>query len=114
MCNTDTAIRIMQEVCSSCNAVFEKKISEAYLYGFYARGDFHDESDIDILITVDEAPENLSAYRKQIAKICSSLGLERDIMISATVKSNSQFHDYLNILPFYQNVIKEGIRYNAS
>lgn len=114
MCSTDKAVRIMQEVCSSCNAVFERKISEAYLYGSYARGDFHDESDIDILITVDESPENLSTYRKQIAKICSALGLAQDIMISATVKSSKQFKEYIDILPFYKNVVKEGIRYVAS
>ena len=42
----------MQKVCNRCNVVFEKEICEAYLYGSYARGDFHDESDIDILIIV--------------------------------------------------------------
>ena len=114
MYSTEKAVEIMREVCSACDAVFTKRISDAYLFGSYARGDCHAESDIDILLTVDEAPELLSAYRKQLSHICSRLSLEYDILISATVKSADQFRKYADVLPFYRNVLTEGIRYVAS
>jgi len=114
VCDTKQAVLILRELYQACNAVFDKGICDAYLYGSYARGDFHEESDVDILVTVDVSPEELYPYRKQICDICNTLSLKYDILVSATVKSASQFQQYAEVLPFYSNVVKEGIRYAAS
>ena len=90
----------MQKVCNRCNVVFEKEICEAYLYGSYARGDFHEESDIDILIIVDESPENLSTYRKQLAKICSDLGLAQ-YKIAGGWSCRPMALGYRSVLPIF-------------
>jgi site-specific DNA recombinase len=37
-------------------------LKDGYLYGSYARGDYHSESDIDILLTVDMSPEEICRY----------------------------------------------------
>jgi len=107
------ALSILEEVYTACNQVFDKKICDAFLYGSFARGDQHEASDVDILLTVEEAPEALLPYRMALAHICSELGLAHDIMVSATVKSAAQFRQYAGVLPYYQNVLKEGIRYAA-
>ena len=52
MCTTDQAIDILGEVYRKLSGIFVT-INDAYLYGSYARGDFTDESDVDILLTVD-------------------------------------------------------------
>jgi hypothetical protein len=44
-----------------------------------------------------------------ISKISSRLSLEYDLTFSVTVKPLEQFVRYSSILPYYQNVIKEGI-----
>ena len=111
MCTPTEALRIMDEVVHTCNLLFPKQLQDAYLYGSYARGDQHEESDIDILLTVDINESELPSYRKTLARICSDLSLKHDIMISATVKPSEQFHRYATVLPYYQNVIREGIRY---
>lgn len=114
MCDTTQAVTILRELYQACNAVFAKKICEAYLYGSYARGDYHEESDVDILVTVDVSSDELYPYRKQICDICNILSLKYDVLVSATVKSAGQFRQYAEVLPFYRNVIQEGIRYAAS
>ena len=106
MCGKSEAIAIMNQVCEACNRAFEQKIQDAFLYGSYARGDSHEGSDIDILLTVDVAPE-------EAASICSDLGLEHDVMISALIEPLSQFRRYSATLPYYRNVLREGIRYAA-
>ena len=113
MCDQSQALRILGEVYRACDPVFGSVLRDAYLYGSYARGDYHEESDIDILLTVDLEQPELSKYRNKIAEITSDLSLKHDITVSVTVKPLEQFQKYANVLPFYKNVIKEGIPYGA-
>lgn len=114
MCTQTQAISIMHEVFSACNPIFAGTLREGYLYGSYARGDYHAESDIDILLTVDLSPEEICDYRRAVAEVSSDLSLKHDITISVAVKSLAQFEMYKADLPYYQNVLKEGIRYGVS
>ena len=41
----------------------------------------------------------------------SRLSLEHDITVSVTVKPLEQFRRYQTALPYYRNVVREGIRY---
>ena len=109
MLNGDFARSVMDEVYLACDAAFPKPIQQAYLFGSYARGDYHAESDIDILLTVDE-DGSLYEYRRAAAEICSELSLKYDVMVSVTVKPDAQFRRYADVLPFYRNVREEGIR----
>ena len=111
MCSQSQAIGILGEVYTACNPVFGNAIKDAYLYGSYARGDYHDESDIDILLTVDLDPAAISALRNRVGMISSDLSLKHDVTVSVTVKPFDQFRQYADVLPYYKNVLGEGIRY---
>lgn len=111
MCNQNQAIVILGEVYASCNPVFGNTIRDAYLYGSYARGDYHEESDIDILLAVDLEQDAISKFRNSIGMITSELSLKHDITVSVTVKPFEQFRRYADVLPYYKNVLREGIRH---
>lgn len=111
MCTQNQAIRILHEVYNACNPILSNSIDEAYLYGSYARGDYHSESDVDILITADMSSPEISKCRNAIAVVTSDLSLKYDITVSVTIKPLAQFKQYADILPYYKNVLKEGIRY---
>ena len=110
MCTQNEAIVILREVYECCEAIFGS-IKEAYLYGSYARGDYHEESDVDILLTVDQPQSAISKRRMDIARLSSDLSLQHDITVSISVKPAEQFERYNTVLPFYQNVVREGIKY---
>ena len=107
------AINILKEAYLRCNKVFNGGICDAYLYGSYARGDNDEESDVDILMTVDMNYEQLSDYRTYIAEVMSDLSLDNNVFVSIAIKPLQVFRKHLNVLPYYQNIIKEGIRYDA-
>lgn len=111
MCNCNQAIRILGQVYTVCNPVFGNAIKDAYLYGSYARGDYHEESDVDILLAVDMDQSTIAALRNDIGKITSELSLQYDITVSVTVKPYTQFVQYANVLPYYKNILREGVRY---
>ena len=46
-----------------------------------------------------------------VAEVSSDLSLEHDVTVSIAVKPAEQFERYREVLPFYQNVVNEGIRY---
>lgn len=111
MCNKSEAITILGEVIKAFREKFPGKLADAYLYGSYARGDYNEESDIDILLTADIQPEEIMRYQKTLSGINSDLSLEHGVTVSALVKPAAQFNKYAAVLPYYQNVIREGIRY---
>ena len=49
MCTQQQALQILGEVYDACKRRFGCPIDAAYLYGSYARGDYHSDSDVDIL-----------------------------------------------------------------
>lgn len=111
MCDQNQAIVILGDVYGACNPVLDNTIVDAYLYGSYARGDYHEESDIDILLTVNMDPSEIGKFRNRVGSITSDLSLKYDVTVSVTIKPYAQFKEYADVLPFYKNVLGEGIRY---
>ena len=62
-------------------------------------------------LTVDLEQAEIAKHRNDVAKVTSRLSLEHDITVSVTVKPLEQFRRYQTTLPYYRNVVREGIRY---
>ena len=85
---------------------FGSKVKQIILYGSYARGDYDSESDVDIMVVVDD--ENLSYYRKLRNEIVSDLFGETGFLFSITIDNLKIFSEYQEVIPFYSNVVGEG------
>ena len=111
MCTKSELQIILTEIADTAKETFGEHLDSVILYGSYARGDYTPESDVDIMILVRGiAPEELWKYKNPIIRKESELGLEYDLVISATIKDIETFNRYIDVLPFYQNVMKEGIK----
>ena len=84
---------------------FPEKIVKIILYGSYARGDFHQGSDVDILILTTDDSWNI---KKAIMAMGYDIYPEFGIMISAKVMTEEQFRMMKNFL-FIQQVSQDGI-----
>ena len=65
----------------------------------------------EITAALDRA--ELAKFRYALATVSSDLSLKHNVTVSLTVKPHDDFMLYSTTLPFYTNVIKEGIRYGA-
>lgn len=114
MCSIDVLNKSLSLVAEHSKRVFGDKLDSVILYGSYARGDYNDESDVDIMIMVDLPAELLSSRRKEITHFCADINVENGIFISPKLQSKQLFNEWKNDLPFYRNVEQEGIRIYAA
>jgi predicted nucleotidyltransferase len=104
-------LKIIEETEQLSRMLFGDKMFDFYLYGSYARGDYNKYSDIDLLITLDLTDNQIIKYREPILDMTNKLIKKYDIMISIVMVPVDRFLRFSKILPFYRNVIKEGINY---
>ncbi len=110
MCTKNQLHYITDSVARLAKEIFGASLDRVLLYGSYARGEEDNESDIDIMILVDTSKEKLSEYKKAFIMLTSELGLEYDVVVTVTLKDTVTFSRYLDAVPFYGNVEREGIR----
>jgi predicted nucleotidyltransferase len=78
------------------------------LYGSHARGDFRDDSDLDILILLDKDRITREDERR-IKYPLYDIEFETGKIISPLVLSKSDWESKHKITPFYDKVSQEGI-----
>lgn len=110
MCTRNQLLDITSQIAKEAKNVFDSKLDSVLLYGSYARGEETSESDIDIMVLADVPSEELSKYKKSFIALSSELGLAYDILITVTLKDTDTFNRYIDAVPFYSNVKKEGIK----
>ncbi len=78
------------------------------LFGSFARGDIHDESDIDLLILVDRNSLTHSD-QKRIKSPLYDLEFDTGQIISPIIISREEWLNKHKVTPFYENVEREGV-----
>jgi len=79
--------QIKNEVSTSILNVLGSRLHKVILYGSYARGDYNDDSDIDIMVLADIDEDKMSNYRNEIDLVASRVSLEYDALITISLKS---------------------------
>lgn len=102
---------VIQYFVKGVNEILGNRVKKVILYGSYARGDFKKGSDIDIMILTDLQDEELIQYRDKVWDFAYDVEWENnfDITLSPLVKNIDRFNYWLNAMPFYMNVQKEGV-----
>ena len=94
--------------------IYGDNLKSIILYGSYARGDNDNESDMDIMILVDLDSKEQKAYRNLLVKEITDLSIDYGIVISVIDINYKDFHIRTSYVPFYMNVLREGIEIYAS
>ena len=100
---------VLLDVKEEALKLFGDKLRELILYGSYAREEQDPESDIDIMILVDEDEALLREYGDEIAGIMTNLSLKYDTFVSLAEEMYSRYTEYLDVLPYFRNIYNEGV-----
>ena len=79
------------------------------VYGSYARGDYRENSDVDIMILVKMSDEEIRAVKNNIYDLAFGVEMNTGIQLSPIIKNEAQYEYWVDTLPFYRNVRDEGV-----
>lgn len=111
MCTKSDLDRILKQFAKKAREIFGDKLVEVILFGSYARGDYDKESDVDVTILADISQGSETSYYPQIVKAMGEIDeeFEYSVLLSPVVISSQLFDEWKNDLPFYKNIVSEGV-----
>ncbi len=110
MCTQNQLQQVLEAVASDAKTVLSEKLDCVILFGSYARGDYDSQSDIDVMILADIDNCDVNSYTRQIYDKIYERETEVDCVLSLCIVPQDRFYRFKEILPFYRNVDREGIR----
>ena len=103
---------IINQINSQLKKKFKEKLDKIILFGSYARGDYDNESDIDILVLVEDV--ELKKYNDEIVDFEVDLTIKYGILPSIILRNTNYFNENKEVIPFFRSVEKEGVEIYAS
>ena len=100
---------IVDELSRSTKYIFGDRLRRMILYGSYARGNYNEYSDLDIMVLANFNESEKSSLETQMRKIASRASIDYDITISMMLRDEKVFCDRIAVLPYYKNVAAEGV-----
>ena len=101
---------LLEQYTKEIKKIYGDHLKSVILYGSYARGDYTNDSDVDIMILLDLDDMEIKQFRHELSSATYDFNLEHDIDIKPIAKSKVHFEKWMDAYPFYANVMKEGVR----
>lgn len=98
---------VIDKLKTRLEAWYKNRLDRIILYGSYARGDYHADSDIDLLIVLKD--RSLSRWKEinDLVALKYDLMIDNDILFSTKVISETDYNNKPNAI--YHFIRSEGI-----
>lgn len=104
--NTEKIREILQEFKAEIKQLYGRKLKNVLLYGSWARGDATEDSDMDLVVTLDGSVTPGKEIDRMI-DIITDVNLKHGVLISVYPVSES---DYVRVnSPLLMNIRREGV-----
>ncbi len=102
---------IIEQFIQGVSQILGNRLKKIILYGSYARGDFNNSSDIDIMILTDLYDDEIEEYKDKIWDYAYDIEWDNnfDIELSPLVRNIEKYNKRIDVVPFYHNVQREGV-----
>jgi predicted nucleotidyltransferase len=105
---------VTEELSRNTQSIMGNKLRKIILYGSYARGDYEEYSDLDIMVLADVDEHDMKDLESKLGKAASRASLNHDITVCLLLYDESLFTSRLHLSPFYRNVLSEGVEIYAT
>ena len=101
-----TVSRILSTLLSQLSQHYQERLDRVILFGSYARGEATSDSDIDVLVILEE-PVDATVELQQTSQLVAELCLEHNVLISRLFLSRSRYETERS--PLLKNIRREGV-----
>lgn len=105
-----TIQKLLKQYTEELVKLYGIHLKSVILYGSYARGDYREESDIDIMILLDLEDLDIKTYRHELSGLTYDFNMDYNLDIKPIAKNEGHFKKWVEVYPFYENVSKEGVK----
>lgn len=98
--------RLLSELKLGLAGVYGKRLKAVYLFGSYARGDYNEYSDLDVMLVLDDYQSYWQELERS-GELASKLALQYGISISRVVMKEQQWQNADT--PLLRNIRAEGL-----
>ena len=98
--------KLMKELKEGLFRIYGDKLKAVYLYGSYARGDYRQGSDVDVMILLKDYKNYWEELRRS-TELASDISLEYDVTVSRLIMKDIQWKE--SDMPVLRNIHKEGL-----
>ena len=107
--NFMTRQEVLMTFAQGAKKILENNLSKLIVYGSYARGDYKENSDIDVMILTPFSKEEIEQVENKIFDLAFELELESGIVINPVLENEEHYKYWLGALTFLDIVEYEGI-----
>ena len=100
---------IVYQFSQDVKRILGDKLTKIIVYGSYARGDYRENSDVDIMILTKLSEEEIRAIKNDIYDLAFEVEMSTGSELSPIIKNEEQYEYWVDTLPFYRNVRDEGV-----
>ena len=97
---------LLNELKRGLTELYGERLKAVYLFGSYARGDYEDESDVDVMVVISD----YQSYGEEIdrsGELISRLSLKYGVSISRVIMREIQWRR--SDTPLLRNIRAEGV-----
>jgi predicted nucleotidyltransferase len=98
--------KLMKELKEGLIRIYGDRLKAVYLYGSYARGDYRQGSDVDVMILLSDYKNYWEELRRS-TNLASDISLEYDVTVSRLIMKEIQWKE--SDMPVLRNIHREGV-----
>lgn len=98
---------IVREFKAALQTMYGDRLRDVVLYGSYARGDYDDESDIDLMMILNDEKVDTISEVFRLSDLSMDFIHRYSKVVSVLPVSYQRYN--LSFLPVYQNARREGL-----
>ena len=107
---TTNITEIMQQFADSLRKLLGNTLDSVIVYGSYARGDYSELSDIDVMILVTLTEEKIKKISDEISDMAFEYLMRFGADISPVIINVDHFNYWADNLPYYRSVRDEVVK----